>query len=160
MWGRLPQCLFFQNTLSVLHVEGWWSKQLRFWMETMSKILTTASGRIQKSCGQRWYGIGGANEGAECQCRCMLSWRMQLPSCISSAYTVTFLMVFQGHISERLMQSPDSNFWSQLKDLMVLFRNFTWDTLTFIAIMEATGTVPSAALNQETTWPENGICPL
>lgn len=43
---------------------------------------------------------------------------------------------------------------------MVLFRNFTWDTLTFIAVMEATGTIPSTALNQETTWPENGICPL
>lgn len=69
-------------------------------------------------------------------------------------------MVFQGHIGERLMQSLDSNFWSQLKDLMVLFCNFTWDTLTFIAIMETTGTISSTALDQETTWPEYGVCPL
>lgn len=43
---------------------------------------------------------------------------------------------------------------------MVLFCNFTWDTLTFIAIVEAAGAIPSTALNQETAWPENGICPL
>lgn len=43
---------------------------------------------------------------------------------------------------------------------MVLFCNFTWDTLTFIAVVETTGTISSAALDQETTWPEYGICPL
>lgn len=43
---------------------------------------------------------------------------------------------------------------------MVLFRNFTRNTLTFIAVVEAAGTIPSTALNQETAWPEDGICPL
>lgn len=40
---------------------------------------------------------------------------------------------------------------------MVFFSNFAWDTLTFIAIVDTTGTVSTTALNQETTWPENSI---
>lgn len=80
-----------------------------------------------------------------------------LSSGVASAHTVTLLVVFQGHVSERFVQSPDTNFWSQLKDLMIFFSNFARDTLTFIAIVETTGTVSTTAFNQETTWPENGI---
>lgn len=95
-----------------------------------------------------------------CQWGRALLWRMQLPARVSFAHTVTLLMMLQSHVSEGLMQSLDANFWSQLKDLMVLFRNFTRNTLTFIAIVEAAGTIPSTALNQETAWPEDGICSL
>lgn len=89
----------------------------------------------------------------------VLLWEMakRLSSRVPSAYTVTLLMVLQGHIRERFMQSPDTILWSQLKDLMIFFSNFAWDTLTLVAIVKATGTVSTAAFNQETTWPENGI---
>lgn len=80
-----------------------------------------------------------------------------LSSRVPSAYTVTLLMVLQGHVSERFMQSPDTILWSQLKDLMVFFSDFAWDTLTLVATVETAGTVSTAALNQEATWPENGI---
>lgn len=41
--------------------------------------------------------------------------------------------------------------------LMVFFSDFAWDTLTLVATVETAGTVSTAALNQEATWPENGI---
>lgn len=40
---------------------------------------------------------------------------------------------------------------------MVLLCHFAGDTLTFIAILMTTGTVPTAPLHQETAWPENGV---
>lgn len=82
---------------------------------------------------------------------------MWLSSRVSSAHAVTLLVVLQGHVRERFMQSPDTTLWSQLKDLMVFFSDFAWDTLTLIAVVQTAGTVPTTAFNQETTWPENGI---
>lgn len=82
---------------------------------------------------------------------------MRLSSCVPSAHTVTLLMVLQGHVRERFMQSPHTTLWSQLKDLMILFSDFAWDTLTLMAVVKTTGTVSPTAFNQETTWPENGI---
>lgn len=101
----------------VLQMEGHWSRQLRFWMETMSQIFTTANGSIWQPCGRCWWGRGMLVGDLGCQWGRALPWRMQLPACASFAHTVTLLMMLQGHVSEWLMQSLDSSFWSQLKDL-------------------------------------------
>lgn len=83
--------------------------------------------------------------------------RTRLSSCMPSAHTVTLLVVLQGHVCERFMQSPHTALWSQLKDLVIFFRDFAWDTLTLLAIVGTAGTVPTTAFNQETTWPENAV---
>lgn len=101
----------------VLQMEGHSSRQLRFWMETMSKIFVTANGSIWQPCGRCWWGCGMLVGDPGCQLGRALLWRMQLPARVSFAHTVTLLMMLQSHVSEGLMQPLDANFWSQLKDL-------------------------------------------
>lgn len=79
-------------------MKGPWSKQLRLWMGDHAQVLEQMS------------------HGAALLWERLRRWT-RLSSCVPSAHTVTLLVVLQGHVCERFMQSPHTALWSQLKDL-------------------------------------------